>query len=230
MSIPTPTVFWNLDESSGNAADATGGGNTLVNTGSVTYGTGKIGNCAIGTDTTGGYLIISSAFGFTTSSTNTWNFWYKRTTGSSGYMLDHITSSGSSKRLIIYESSGTLRIFANGNEVATSSLTVGTWYMITVTKNNTSWEVFVNGSSIGTTTTGGLTYSGGAGFILLNSLYTGGSKTTSSIDIVGIWGEVLNSTAIGELYNSGTGIQYPFSSSFTPTPMLHHMAISGGLM
>jgi hypothetical protein len=36
MSLSTPVAAYNLDESSGNAADATGGG-TLTNTNTVTY-------------------------------------------------------------------------------------------------------------------------------------------------------------------------------------------------
>ena len=44
MSLTTNLVsYWKLDESSGNAADSVGS-NTLTNTGTATYGTGKINN------------------------------------------------------------------------------------------------------------------------------------------------------------------------------------------
>lgn len=223
------TAAWKLDESSGNATDSSGNGKTLTNTGTVTYAAGKINNGAVGTNTTGGYLSISDALGFTAASTNTWAFWYKRAGSIDGYIVDNITTAGDSKRLIVYESSGTLRMFANGNEVATSSLTSGTWYFIEIKKNGTSWELFVNTVSQGTTTTGGLTYGGGAGFMLLNSLYTGGSQTSSMVDIVSLWSRVITSGESTTLYNGGTGIQYPFAT-FTPSPMMHMMQMAGGIV
>lgn len=207
------TAAWSLDESSGNALDSSGNGNTLTNTGSVGYVTGLINNGAQGTATTGGYLIAASDFGLATSSTNTWNIWYKRGSTATGYIIDNISAVASSIRFILYESAGTLRMFANGNEVATGTLTVGTWYMITVTKNNTTWELFVNTVSQGTASTGGLTYGGGSGFTVLNSLYTGGTTTNATVDIGTLWTRVITSGEMSQLYNGGAGIQYPFSVS-----------------
>jgi hypothetical protein len=39
--------YWKLDESSGNAADATGGGNTGTNNNTITYAAGKINNGSV---------------------------------------------------------------------------------------------------------------------------------------------------------------------------------------
>ena len=48
--------WWKLDESSGNAADATGGGYTLTNVNSTPFVTGKIGNAADFERDSGQYL------------------------------------------------------------------------------------------------------------------------------------------------------------------------------
>ena len=47
-TIPTSNIaaYWKFDESSGNASDATGNGNTLVTSSGVTYTAGLIGNAA----------------------------------------------------------------------------------------------------------------------------------------------------------------------------------------
>lgn len=207
-------AYYKLDEASGNAADSIGS-RTLTNTGSVTYGAAKINNGAIGTNTTDGYLKISDDMLFTAASSNTWNFWYKYTTNMTGYILDNITNSTDAKRLIVYEDNTNkkLHLFANGNEVLTQALTSGVWYMITITKSGTNWELFTNTSSNGTTTTGSLTYSGGVGFMLLNSLYTGGSQTTSMVDEILVANRVLSSGEISTLYNAGAGLQYPWAAA-----------------
>lgn len=49
------------------------------------------------------------------------------------------------------------------------------------------------------------------------------------LDEFGLWSRALSDTEITELYNSGAGLQYPFSS-FTPTPMMHMMQASSGLV
>ncbi len=213
-------AYYKLDESSGNASDSSGNGKTLTNTGTVTYGSAKINNGAIGTNTTGGYLKISEALGFAATGDHSWNFWYKCPSSMTGYIVDNITATGDNKRLIVYEDNAVkkLHMFANGNEVLTQALTSGQWYMITINKSGANWELFVNNVSKGTTTTGSLIYNGGAGFMLLNSLYTGGSQTTATIDEVGIWSRLLDSSDRAELYNSGNGLQYPFGSIYPTSP------------
>lgn len=207
-------AYYKLDESSGNASDASGNGNTLTNTGTVTYSTGKINNGAVGTNTSGGYLTNSGALGFTAASSNTWNFWYKPN-NRGGYLFDNITTAGDSKRLIVYEdgAGSNVHLFANGSDVTSSPMTTGVWYMITVTKSGTSWTLYINGVSQGTTSTGGLTYGGGAGFTLLNSLYSGGATTNSSIDEFSVWTRTLSTDDISALYNGGSGRAYPFQTT-----------------
>lgn len=211
-------AYYKLDESSGSAADASGAGNTLTNNNSVTYAAAKINNGAVGTNTTNGYLGIASALGYTAAANRTWNFWVKPNS-LNGYLLDNITAAGDADRLIIYGGSTVVHIFINGNTVSSSALTGGTFSMITVKKTGTTYELFLNTVSQGSTSPGGATYSGGVGFNLLNSLYTGGTMTNDTIDEVGIWNRALTSGELTSLYNGGAGLAYPFSTPSAAVPI-----------
>ena len=63
---------YKLDESSGNAADSSGNGNTLTNNGTVTYVTGKINNAALFDNTTSKNLDFAGNLGFAGGGTRTW--------------------------------------------------------------------------------------------------------------------------------------------------------------
>lgn len=212
MSLLTGlTAYWKLDESSGDAADSHGS-NTLTNESSVVYTTGLLNNGAQNNGTSGRRLRNTNFTGLTSSSTNTWSFWFKRDPSSAGYLIDHLPSANG-VRLIVYDSTSTIRMFANGNEVASSTITNGVWYHVVVTKNGTSWELFLNNTSQGTTTSGGLSYSNLADFALLESADgSGGAPCRATIDEVGVWSRVLDSTERTQLYGSGTPPAYPFTT------------------
>lgn len=211
MALSTNLVaYYKLDESSGNATDSSGNGKTLTNTGTITYATGKINNGATNNGT-GTKRLNGTMTGLTSSSNNTWSLWYKPS-GHTGYIIDQNPDSGNC-RLIIYNDGDGARLFANGNEVDGGAMTLGTWYFIVATKSNTSWELFVNGTSKGTTTTGGLSYPNDSTFSILNAKEAGGAPMNGTIDEVGVWDRVLNLTEIRQLYNNGTGQQYPFASA-----------------
>jgi len=88
--------------------------------------------------------------------------------------------------------------------VGSTQVTVGVWYHYVATYNTTTdtMQLFINGASIGTVTSGDLsqaqtgTWIGGRN----NSNFVDGN-----IDELGIWERILNSTEISELYNSGSG-------------------------
>lgn len=213
-------VYLKLDETSGNASDSSGNSNTLTNVGTVTYSSAKINNGANFTTTPNQNLSVSNALGFLGGGIRTWSCWVKVSSfASTGYILDNVTTSAgtgsANRRFILYsENDSKIHMFANGNEVLTSTLTTGTWYHLIVTQNGTTWELFLNGVSQGTTTIGSLTYSVDKFYI--GESYAGGSGGKCSVDEVGIWLRVLSSTERTDLYNSGSGRQYPFT---TATPL-----------
>lgn len=207
---------WSLDESSGNAADASGNGNTLTNNGTVTYSTGKINNGAVFDNTSGKNLDFAGNLGFAGGGTRTWMVWVNVSSFATGaYILDNTTTTAgtgsANRRFILYSDTDTkIHMFANGNEVLTGTLSTSTWYHCVVTQNGTTWELFLNGTSQGTTSIGALSYADNS--FVIGESYAGGGSGRSTNDIVTIWDRVLSGAEITDLYNSGTGRQYPFSS------------------
>ena len=97
----------------------------------------------------------------------------------------------------------------------TDQLSTGTWYHIVVTYNtSTGWKLYQNGtlkdsnSNIETIKTPGT----------LNTNYIGWVDSGTNrhwdglIDEIAVWDKELSSSEVTELYNSGDGLQYPFTS------------------
>lgn len=223
MAFPTSGViaYWKLDESSGNAADSSGSGNTLVNQGGVTYTAGKINNGSVHSATSNAYFKTTSQIN---SSTLTVSMWVYMTTIDANYngfigflsngALNNHTSGGGFR----YESSG-------GNITSGTTLVINTWYHIVLTMNGTSGELFLNGSSVGT---------GTASSMAVNQNYVVGSYGDSAsnhmrgtIDEVGIWNRVLSGSEITDLYNGGAGISYSTGTNYPITAAQGSYTLTG---
>lgn len=209
-------AFYNLNEFSGDRYDASGNAKTLTSN-SVPSTTGKI---DLGADYNGSntYGIYRNDAGFIAGDDRSFSFWvYIRdaNSGSSKYVFDAITTAGDNARAIVYYDSNTLHFFIDGNEV-TSTITSNTWYHVVITANTSNqWVLHINGTEIGDTTKGALSYSG-------NSYRWGASLAGTTacdciIDSAGIWNKVLTADEIDELYNGGAGQEYPFSAT-PPSP------------
>jgi len=134
--------------------------------------------------------------------------------GDYGYFL-HKT--GSNLRWQVY-SSGNL----NNKTVTIPSYVTNTWFHVVVTANNTvengfSNAIYINGSLAGYNTyMDNIRYHSTINhYPSIGAMYYGSSPTISNpfngkIDAVNIWNRKLTSTEITELYNAGTGKQYPY--------------------
>lgn len=85
--------------------------------------------------------------------------------------------------------------------------------------NASGVTIYVNGSSVATnadsdTLSGSLTYANTTYIGAVNS----GSYTDATIDEIGVWDKELTSSEVTQLYNSGSGLEYPFSSDITVNP------------
>lgn len=213
MSLSTIRNYYKLDESSGDAIDSVGS-DLLINYGVVTYVSGKINNGALFNNTTGKHLVITNNLGFVSGGTRTWCCWVSISSFSStGYILDNVTTSGNIRFILYSESDNKIHLFANGNEVLSQALSLNTFYFVRVTQNGNTWELFINEVSKGTTGVGGLSYAYN-GFCIGES-YAGGGAGKCTVDEVGIFSSVLNSSDGAVLYNSGAGRQYPFYAQTT---------------
>lgn len=228
--------YWNLDESSGNAADSAGS-NTLTNTGSAAYASAKINNGVdFGSSNTSKYLKISSALGIDGGAFS-WSGWVKVTTApDSGVPFNAIFAQENNTSDVGYSlyyknNAGTLQVifqrarFGIGGEVVTVSqtLTIGTWYHLVCTYDGSNLNLYLNGSLLG----GPTAATGNGSSAVTGDYYSMGRAFQDSQlewwfsgmeDEVGIWSRALTATEVATLYNSGSGLQYPFASSATVMP------------
>jgi len=107
-----------------------------------------------------------------------------------------------------YDSTSTV-----GSLFYTATLTSGTWYHITVTKSGTTKRIYLNGTEVANASVNNITYTathrptiGGQRYDATGMEYF----SVSPIDEVNVWTKELTSTEVTELYNSGTGKQYPY--------------------
>lgn len=226
MSLTTNLVsYYKLDESSGNASDSVAS-NTLTNNGSMTYGTGKINNGAVCSPTGPKYLSVAngSQTGLNITGNISISLWVKVATApTSGNEVGLVSKrhSGSIQYSFSYfNNSGTLSLrFLVSNDGTTASdaivaqiLTIGTFMLVEVvwTASTSTAQYYVNGSSIGSAVTTGITsiFNGTASFQLGNVDTT--EPIDATLDEVGIWSRTLTSGEVTQLYNAGAGLQYPF--------------------
>lgn len=213
--IDNVLAYWKLDESSGNAADSSGNGYTLTNNGSTSYGTGKINNgIDFGTTNTNKYLSATLIDPDSYNSGFSISFWVNFNSLSSdqyAFSFNDLGWGGVHFRAI--SSTDTRFRFGNGvtsdgGETAyASSWSTGTWYHITMTHSATANKYYVNGSQVATDTTNVTLANNGTTFNIGGVIYS-----KAIVDEFGIWGKELSSTEVTELYNSGNGLQYPFST------------------
>lgn len=224
---------FHFDESSGNASDSSPNANNLTNNGTVTYSTGKLANAAYFDGTSGMYFSRANASltGLKNTGDQTISLWAYFTNGSpaSGtfYAMVSLEATSAPAYNIGYgNEGGTLRfqyVTSSGGGSQTAgrvsyTLSSGTWYHIVFTyKSSTSGiEVFINGTSVGTATASAVKTADGNFQIGKTSGF--GNTMYGRLDEVNVWSRVLTSSEITQLYNSGSGIAYPYPTSVTPTP------------
>lgn len=222
-------AYYKFDESSGNAEDAVGSLD-LTNRNTVAFATGKINNGAdfeyssnqgfsITDAASGGAFDLINDFTFAfwinfeslPASNNKWYVIFKNDC----YLFRCIdVTSGGTKTLMLYLRDST----GYYNPSVSWSPSTATWYHVAVTREKSTGYVkfYVNGSQQGSTVETGRTAS------LLNTgdAFEVGQSGASGLfdgilDELGVWSRVLSSTEISSLYNSGSGLAYPFSGGAT---------------
>lgn len=240
MALPLTNIraAYNLDDSTGNLVDSTGNGYTLTNTNSVTFATGLIGQAAqFGTSNSTKVLSLdSSSAGVTLSSDWTVAFFWKANTALNGLSIMEMTwgatgTNNANRALFGRDQANNRWIIFNSaysSGQTTEAISNGTWYHIMAIRSAGTLTLYINNVSKGALSTGsaitatpriGTGFSGDAGW-----------KLSGDVDMWYVWNKALDSTERSDVYNGGAGVQYPAASSFTPTPLMHMMQISGGNM
>lgn len=225
--------WWELNEESGTRVDAHGSNDlTAGGTGGVGFGTGKQGNAADFEAGDTDYLAITDASqsGLDFSTTFSVSAWIKLESAHNGAIISKdADDSAATRGYMFWSDSGVLKALVGGGSgtfdfyQSSSSLSTGTWYHVVLTCNTsnasaTTFEFFVNGSSIGN---GSAIISNNITSIQNNAtVFNIGSKNSGAglsfdglIDEVGVWSKVLSGTEITDLYNSGNGLTYAGTGS-----------------
>lgn len=218
--------YWDLGEASGTRADSHGS-NTLAdnNTVTSTTGIGGSGTAALFASANSEYLSITDAAqsGLDLAGPLSMNIWYKPTTNvstanvigkwnggaSQASYRGSVSTSGAALGILL-STNGSFQA-SNSKNQSITTLTTGTWYMLTWVFDRTAGEVtfYLNGSSVGTAT--GVTTSAlfdGTSDFRIGCTGAGSEFMDAAAQFAGVWSKTLTTQEITDLYNAGAGLPY----------------------
>lgn len=196
--------------------------NNLTNNGSTPFASGVINNAAdFGLANTTKSFSTSTQFGLAVTADRTLACWVKlqsaqyynatnNTLFSMGYTNLEYDVTVNATNTVMF---GTFRPGTGNNEV-TVPLVMGTssWYYFAITNVGTAGTAYSNGAQVGTWTTVTAGTAGGTGYALGKLMYSTDLWFGSAIvDECGVWNRALSATEIAQLYNNGTGLNYPLT-------------------
>lgn len=209
-------AYWKLDESSGTLADATGNGVTMTSHNSPTYSaSGKI-NSALSFAAASSQYLDATHNAALNAASYTVCAWIKRASNPTEcYILTHdgdATNHGWAAGL--YQN----RIMLLHGSVAlvqgASSITDTNWHHYAYTYSGGTVSFYLDGATDGTGSAGAYTAVSTSVVIGANKDASGNPKAyfDGTLDEVGYWSRALSGAEITSLYNSGSGLAYPFST------------------
>lgn len=212
-SLPPSLVsYWKFDGASGNAIDSVGG-NTLTNY-DVDYVSGKINN--------GADMAISSLDGGNQPSLNfgaedfAISLWFKTSVDGDATLVSKISDdSVTGGYAIRLRPSDTIWVLqpnlAAGTPVSVAfNYSTNTWHHLVLSRNGTTLKAYIDGSQVSSTTDSTIIASNQSFKIGRLSPAGYSSHFDGIIDEVGVWNRALTAGEVTSLYNSGSGLQYPF--------------------
>lgn len=107
--------------------------------------------------------------------------------------------------------SGALYMFSN-----TQYLPSGSWYMVTLVRSGDTWSLYVNGSLVDSVTNSVSTLLDSPSYDFfvgrLGTYWSTSNFWQGRLDEFSVWSRALTSDEVSQLYNSGSGLSYPFST------------------
>ena len=216
-------AYYKMD---GDSTDATGNGHTGSGT-NVTYSaTHAVINQAVNLPGTGGsQVLVPNNAGFNGTTAATFSAWVYFTTllGTTQSILSKCTSNGSAYMAMWKFSTNKFSASfdtGNGSHQITGGTTVlvNTRYHVVATYDGTTVSLYVNGVSDATPITASFSMTPGTGSVGIGVLGDlAAQRLDGIIDEVGWWSRAISSSEVTQLYNSGAGLQYPFSSGPVPS-------------
>jgi len=201
--------YWKLDESSGNAIDATGYNNGTV-TGATQGVSGHIGN-AYSFNGSSQFITLPDNARIQLTGNLSIGAWVKVISYESSFIA--VVGGETGAASLVVRNNGAIQfVIVNVSEAdqSTSTISVNNWHYILVTFNTTAntGTYYINGSPAGTFTLTANVTNGSSSNII--GTYTSSSTLrdfNGLIDEVGMWSRVLTTDEASSLYN---GISYPF--------------------
>jgi hypothetical protein len=214
--------YWTLDEKTGSAIDAAGGGNNGTPTSVIQGAAGKINTAYAFNGSTSKLDMGSSAnLALTTGSVSCW-IYMPSLPAIDGIIFEKGDMSNQLYGYGMYYSSGRL-VFETANAskhtnyYANTGVTLqaGVWYHVVCTWNGTTVVTYLNGVQRLSASQVTPCVFNNHDFGLGKNLPSNTAGFPGTIDEVGVWNRVLTSSEVASLYNTGTGFQYPFTATIT---------------
>lgn len=217
------------------------GGFNLTNNNSVAFNAAKFNNGGDYGTATNKYLNVANNLGIIGASAFSTSFWVKMNqalaAGSYNTLFYQRTGTsagaGGMTVLLYYNNAGTkqllLQVFRSTNDTSKSyNVDLGTsnWYHIVFTDDGTNQYLYVNGVQRMTTAKSGTQIIASAAELAIG--YYGNSTGYAAqaiFDDTVVWSRAITSTEVSTIYNSGTGLAYPFGT--TPVTTLRMLASAG---
>jgi hypothetical protein len=184
---------------------------TLIN--GTTYATGKINN-GFSLDGVNDYISISPVMGDSVSgpsTSHTYSAWIYPTNVTDSYNVIFQNGGATNGDVLALRFNKVGYLYHGGDYLVTSTGTVNvnTWSHILITYSGANVSFYVNGVFNNTVATPFWAEFGAYGYTSIGAFTNSSLFFNGTIDEVAIWNRVLTSTEITELYNSGSGKQYP---------------------
>jgi hypothetical protein len=211
-------AYWKLDETSSTRFDSTSNNNDLTDNNTVGSATGKIGNAADFDGTN--YLSAPNNATFSPTGHFTVTGWVRLQTilGNPGIAgVWHFTSVNDRQWILYVNGSSKYSAFSVSpdgiNDTTLFSppgLSVGTWYFLAAGWDGSNMFLSINAGTPETTAFSGPIYSGATNPFEVGAYDGGAAFMDGRIDEIGLWHRALTVSEISLLYNSGSGLTYPF--------------------
>lgn len=219
-------AYWNMEEASGARVDEVGGISAADNN-TVPSTIGKVGSlCADFTAANSEYLSVADNATLSMGDIDcTIACWVNLKTKATMSFVDKYVSTGDQREYTLgYDSSGDrFRFVTSRDGTGATTLTInansfgapstGTWYFLLAEYDATSnlIKISVNNGTADSAAQAAGPFDGTASFTIGASGAGTGNFANALIDEIGIWKRLLTSGEKASLYNSGSGVTYPFS-------------------
>lgn len=227
MSLLTSLAFYlKLDESSGDAIDATGSLTNFTDTNSVGSASGKINTARQFTNASNNYLTHADATPLSMGDIDfSFSMWINPGASFGDLVVFRKDDLGTNREYGLYFISAKLNFYAfhtsggvgEGRVQNNATITASTWYHVVGIHDagaNTLSLIVNDGTPASISHTGGA-IDGTAPFGLGGDVNSAVNNWNGLIDEFGLWKRVLTAGEVTELFNAGAGFTYPFFNPAT---------------